>query len=407
MARQCKDGFVSTYLKYTSKQASPTIFHVWSAISIISAVLTRKVWMESSGSLTEAGYYKLYPNLYIVLVSPSGVGMKGTAMKLAVNGILDNTNIDITTVRGKITSTRLVSKMKARMDKATSGGIGHAFIHSEEFKVFTRGIMKDSSLLEDLTQIYDCGPFDYETEHGQQVRLDKPCLTIIGGSTPEWLSGGTAGDLLSGGLGARLVPVCVLRNEREFAWATKTEVEKAHQETLINDLQEISTLEGGFFVTQEAKDFFEKWYLGREQLRMKDERLAGYFSKKHDLVRKLSMIWAVSGSDELVIQKKHIELSLSLLDAVEQTITHAYTGSVFGLDAVQQEKVFSFIMKAGDEGIGHAVLLRAVGFHMGARRMRESIETLLAAERIESFEVQTVTKPKVMYRVKKERKEDR
>jgi hypothetical protein len=152
MARLCEGGFVGSYLKYTSKQESPVIFHVWTALTVLSAVLRRNVWMDSGGDGTsQTGYYRIYPNIYKVLVSPSGVGRKGTAMKLGVQ-ILDKSGVEIPNIRGKITSTRIVSRLIKTQEKHPQR-ISTLLIYSEEFKVFTRGIMKDSSLVEDHTAL--------------------------------------------------------------------------------------------------------------------------------------------------------------------------------------------------------------------------------------------------------------
>ena len=60
---------------------APSAYVIWSAISVISAVLKKKVWVRR-------GTYKVYPNQYIVLVGPPGVG-KGTAIHPAHSFIKD------------------------------------------------------------------------------------------------------------------------------------------------------------------------------------------------------------------------------------------------------------------------------------------------------------------------------
>ena len=87
MERECKSGFISTYLKYVEPQESPAIFHTWTAISTIANVLRRRVWIER-------GYYTLYPNLYVILVSSSGVGKKSTCIDQGME-LIDLSGIDI------------------------------------------------------------------------------------------------------------------------------------------------------------------------------------------------------------------------------------------------------------------------------------------------------------------------
>lgn len=69
--RQLPD-WIETYLSYVENTEPAEQFKLWTAISCIAACLQRKVVLEY-GALT------LYPNMYVVLVAPSG-GRKGTAM---------------------------------------------------------------------------------------------------------------------------------------------------------------------------------------------------------------------------------------------------------------------------------------------------------------------------------------
>ena len=72
MPRQLVD-WIDAYLKFTEKSEPPKMFHLWCAISVIASVLERKCRLEW-GTIT------FYPNMYIVLVAPSGKARKGTAM---------------------------------------------------------------------------------------------------------------------------------------------------------------------------------------------------------------------------------------------------------------------------------------------------------------------------------------
>src|SRR5688500_3476068 len=60
-------SWIDGFCEYTSIFPSPDIFRRWAAISIISSVLERKVWLRAFGTET-------YPNMYIVLCGPPGAG---------------------------------------------------------------------------------------------------------------------------------------------------------------------------------------------------------------------------------------------------------------------------------------------------------------------------------------------
>src|SRR3990167_8776352 len=70
------NDWLRVYLSLTEGQESPDIFHLWCAVSTIATTLERNVWLDR-------GYYTLYPNLYVVLVSGSAVARKSTAIGVA------------------------------------------------------------------------------------------------------------------------------------------------------------------------------------------------------------------------------------------------------------------------------------------------------------------------------------
>ena len=75
------DDWIDKYLVYSSNTEPPAMFHLWTAISVISSVLQRKCYFPW-GTLT------FYPNMYVVLVGPPAA-RKGTAMNIGKK-ILDD-----------------------------------------------------------------------------------------------------------------------------------------------------------------------------------------------------------------------------------------------------------------------------------------------------------------------------
>ena len=76
MSRECKSGFVETYVRYTEPHGAPESFHWWSAVSLIACALGRRVWLDQWA-------YLLYPNVYVLLVSPSGLCHRSTVVDMA------------------------------------------------------------------------------------------------------------------------------------------------------------------------------------------------------------------------------------------------------------------------------------------------------------------------------------
>jgi len=384
--RECPDGWIREYIAYTKPQQSPTIFHTWAAVSVIASVLRRRVWIDRS-------FYILYPNLYIILVSDSGVGMKSTAFKIGIK-LLEKAVPDIAVMKGKLTTGYLIDWMQQTMAK-NPGGLAELTIFASEFKVFTKGVYSDSSLMEDLTDIYDCGVFEYRTKGQGIYKIEKPCINLSACSTPEWFITGSAADFIGGGLSSRIIPVAILADEKQVANPKKIAMSDEIERKLMADLSQMSQLTGAFFVTKEAEDFFERWYLVRDKYKNPDQRLKGYFSKKHDLVYKVAMIISASINDDLVITEDHIESALSLLGKIELTMTHAYQGVAWGEKAKFQDKVWAKINEVGM--IPHAKLLEAFHYCMTGDDLKAIIHTLVDEEKVGYDRLATAGRTKIIY----------
>ena len=63
------------YLQYTQAQASPKCYHTWVLMSMVASCLERNVWVDNS-------FYKVYPNLYVMLIGDTAAYMKSTAVEI-------------------------------------------------------------------------------------------------------------------------------------------------------------------------------------------------------------------------------------------------------------------------------------------------------------------------------------
>ena len=59
--------WIDDFMDLTDGLPSPRIFRLWSGITCIAGALERRAWIETAQS-------NVYPNLFVVLVAPPGVG---------------------------------------------------------------------------------------------------------------------------------------------------------------------------------------------------------------------------------------------------------------------------------------------------------------------------------------------
>jgi len=387
-------GWINTYINYTKPQQSPTFFHTWTAFAVIAAALRRRVWINFD-------YYSIFPNLYTILVSDSGVGNKSTAIKIGGENILAKANIpDFAIMRGTLTIPYLIEWM-VRTQNSNPDKFAEVTILCDEFKVFARGAYADSGLIEGLTKLYDCGPFEYRLKNSPISVVDKPCVNIIAASTPEWLAVGSAADFIGGGFSSRIIPAAILKDERIVPRPKMTQTEKALEKMLINDLSIIGALAGQFLITQKAEQYYDDWYTVRIKTQNPDLRMRGYYAKKHTLVWKLAMILSLNINDDLVITEDHIEAALKLLGKLELTIPFAFQGVAWGEQAKMQEKVMIEIHKRKE--VVYSELLQSVHHLMGTTELQQILQTLKDEEKIDSKKVSTGGKQKTIIFLKEDK----
>ena len=95
-------NWIDSYVQFTRHDEAPERFHRWTAIMVLSAAVNRNCWMDR-------GYYKTFPNLYILFVGPSGVG-KSSSSGIGVELIREST-LKLNIYKDSITPPALIDFM--------------------------------------------------------------------------------------------------------------------------------------------------------------------------------------------------------------------------------------------------------------------------------------------------------
>lgn len=371
--RRC-NNWIGTYLSFTEKQESPEAFHLWVSLGVVGAALGRKVWIDR-------GYYKLYPNLYIILVAGSAMCRKSVALNIGrrfLEVLPDPPNV----IAQKVTNEALISSMKQH--NSTS------IIFAPELAVFLGKDAYYSGLLATLTDMYDCPDvFEYETIKRGTERVENVWLSLFGASTPDWLKAALPGESIKGGFTSRVMFVYVRTTEKKAnAQPTITTVEKELRDSLVFDLGAIQNLEGEFVLSEEGSKWFNEWYekFFTERDGSLTEETMGYYGRKHDLVLKLSMIISASYKDSLMIDKTDLESALGIVDRQEKFLDDTMEKILSSDEGEQTEYVLGRIRRGGKKGVQYSRLLRDVSHRMKAATLKDILSTLLESGQIERLD---------------------
>lgn len=346
MPRNCSPNWLDQYLEYTAYKESPEKYHLWTGISILAQALRRNVYVDQ-------GYFKIFPNFYIALIGPTGFG-KTSAADIGIDFIRQVPEIEL--MEEKVTSWYIAQFFgditKAGKDCAVS-------LYAPEMKTFL-GDLNKTELITMLTSFYGCPTHSaIRLKHEGKQEFKNVCLNLLACSTPEWLTLGTTTDEIAGGFTGRFVYVFEDTMTRNFAFPAdhiKPET-LALRKPLLEDLIQISQLQGEFLLTDQAKGEYILWYNTRMN-ECTDERLTPYYARKRDLVLKLAMILSVSQDDSRIIDEQILQTSFVILTQVEEKMKESFAGVVDDPALKYKDMVVSQLAKAPDQSMTKADLLR-------------------------------------------------
>ena len=334
------NNFITTYLDYTSLQESPDNFHVWSAMSTVAACLRRLVWVDM-------GYFKVYPNLFIVLVSPPGKCRKSVSITMATDLAKDLPDVVISA--DAITREALILELDKSSRMADIGG--EPYIHSsltiisKELSVFLG--TGNTDLLSLLTDLYDSPiKWEYKTKNKGVNTINGVWLNMLGASTPAWLVGSIPINAIGGGFTSRVIFVVEDDVRRKNALPFLTDRERQLRDELTLGLERISMIKGEFQLSSKAKSFFINWY-ERENIKIDDQRFAGYSERKHIHAVKIATVLAVCEGSEGLIEDTHLKKAIHLLTSIEGRMIKAFGAVGRSPIAADIDEICSRVMDAG------------------------------------------------------------
>ncbi len=380
MPRKCKIGWVEEYLEYTYNQESPTAFHEWTAIAMISAAIGRNVWIPRIK-------YTIYPNLYVILVAASAKCRKTVAVNIGLR-LLKAIEKPPLIFAQKITPEALIQALEgSKVDDCSSG-----LIFSSELSVFLGADAIRSGVIPALTDLYDSPKeWIYHTRGRGKEVLTNVTLSMLAATTKSDVKDILPQAAVGGGFTSRVIFVYQDKPQRETLFNMEdsdgNELEESVKElrlksNLIYDLGAIrNTVKGKLKFSKEAKQASLEWYRS-EQSQIRDDAIDGYYARKHDTMFKVAAVLSISEGDTQVISKKHITRALDMLGDNEKNLGAIITAVMATSAGTETDKVLS-IIGSFDQGILHSELLRKCWRFASSADVSIMLRTLLESKEIE------------------------
>jgi len=343
-------NWIEGFVEVTDNSEAPTAFRKWTAISVIASALQRKC------SLPWCQFEPFYPNMYIVLVGPSGC-RKGTAM---TPGLKLLQKLGIKLASNALTREQLIRELcdssAGRIEVGTDGKPSmHSSltVYSKELTVFLGH--NNDALMSDLTDWYDCDDiWVYRTKTQGSDEIRGVWVNMIGATTPMLIQSSLPADAIGGGLTSRMIFIFAEGKEKQVALPMITPEQEVLYDCLYHDLQDIYSMRGKFGVDDGFVDLWEQWYMqeGVKPKFSRNTRLEGYTERRGMHTLKLSMICRAAMGNDMNISKRDLAYAIMLLEEAEEGMPSVFKG--FGanpksgvmakmMDMIKDEKQIKFM----------------------------------------------------------------
>lgn len=315
--RKCENWLTTFQDWVIPRSEAPLSWIFWSGIFFLSSALRRKVTIPKK----YLGGWECQPPMYMIFVGPAGY-RKTTTARLG-EGLAEDIE-SMPRAPTLVTQTALLDSIFLSPNNST-------YLLIEEFSDI---IMKGGDeMYEFLTSMFDGKTkIEQKTMKRGLEFADKPCITMLAATTPEWIANNMPEGVIGGGFASRVIWVRedTLRNRRMYHTAASEKYDfAAMADDLKSDLAHISNnIEGEVELPSEVQEFMEDWYQNVHvpKERKVNNKLLGYMMRKPVHVHKLAMILHFAKSDSMKLEIEDFKDAIKAMDNIEANLPKVFQG---------------------------------------------------------------------------------
>lgn len=345
MAKRLLPNWLDGFLEWTiPRSETPTSMLKWAGVFTMASVLRRKVSIPRK----MMGGYTIFPNFYIVYVGKPAIVRKSTTVGFVETVLTDALGPDRVplTFSGDVTSaSKLLSALSDSVDSSV-------IAIPDEFSSLIQ--TTSEAMYEILTQLFDNKKeINWETwAHGDH-NIKEPTFNLLTATTPAWVSKQPPEYFAGGGFASRVIFVYEEKpRQREIFYDHLDQGKLGKLETsLKHDINIIAGIEGEFsFDTKGTKEHIRAWYLDQKP-EGEDERVQGYYGRKHVHGLKVAMILSLCQRDDLKIDLKSWEESLEMLEQIELKMSKAFSTLGINPYALMMQSILEYVQVQGSRNL--------------------------------------------------------
>lgn len=379
MQQRRLSNWIDSYLHFTRHDESPEQYHRWTAYTIIAAAVNRNIWMSTRG------YYKLFPNLYVLFIGPSGVG-KSSSSGIGVE-ILRETTLKVNIYKDFITPPALMEFM-SRSSISTEYQFGGKTIMTKKTPLLLyaselgnllsiRSGIRELTLL--LTELFNKqGDHEDTTNKRGTIKIKKPSVTFFACCFPEWIEEELVSISLRSGFLGRMLVVTGSAKRHRSPNIKLTPEDLELRKDLIHDLEIIGALYGEFKWSPEAEAMWNTWYNDQPMDMSTDGmEIAGFGSRREQFAQRLAILTAVGRGNDPIIEASDLKTGIAMVSYCERNIRKmGATNDDFKLISRVRKSLTTFCKRKHGVEIDLAVLMTRVSRILNKRKLEEILEQL-------------------------------
>ena len=352
--------FLDIYKEYATEITdAPIEFHDYVGIATIGSTIGNKCFFPFGDST-------IYPNFWLILTAPSSIYRKSTSLNIGRRLLYD---FDATKVYpSEFSHERII----ANISQQPAG----TFYFSEFLTLLgllSRDYMSPTKGF--LTDVYDSF-HEYRREISKvEYVIRNPAVSIHAATTLDWFIHRLKEDDIAGGFVTRFLIVPCKQKTQDLPIPPMADPEK--RKKLLSIMHAISTLSGGFYLSEEAKQLHKEWYIRTSNVEI--GKYSSFIQRLQIYILKFAMCLEVNNSMSLKISGKSMKEAIayvnyivtSLKDIVENEL--AFTKEMRSVNKIKK------ILQEHKE-IKRSDLLRLS--HLPVRDFNNAIETLMQSDLI-------------------------
>jgi hypothetical protein len=350
-------GYLNDYRYYASGTECPENYLTWGGLSLLGAVLGRKVWTM------HGDYFRIFTKLYVCFVGDAGSG-KSTA-KTQVKNFLRFVDPDYLVSASFQSHQDIIDRMaNDGLAIKTWKQLGDKSSKVNEYRVFYAIANELNSLLSQdklgmvafLVDVFD-DEDDFATGYktGRLAQPERkqvvpyPYFNLLACAVPKWFMGNLKIDLFDGGLGRRLIIVYSDKTELKEHPSLPPGGEEAKDRAIAHlKLCALESTQGEIKKTPAAILWWKEWYHNKKRFNMEDPIISQFHQTKHIQALKVASLLSMCETPfTYKIEDFHLQAAVSMLDSLEPDIIRLTSGIGRNELAGISVKVLDYLQRVG------------------------------------------------------------